>query len=102
MSINREYTKNAPKKLIDEILINKFMESYGGYFKNLLGSDDEILIVIKTIVQGLIQNINPKSILTPSFEKIMYTNDEYINDLEQMVFTMNKLLDDKTPNLTNN
>lgn len=92
--INSDFFKMNNKKTlkiyINDLIIDKFYD----YFFNIFKDKETVEIVCETIGTNLLKKINQNNFVTSDFNKLILSFDDYLNQLGQIIGSMNKLMND--------
>jgi hypothetical protein len=90
--INSDFFKMNNKKTlkiyINDLIIDKFYD----YFFEIFKDRETVEIVCETIGTNLLKKVNQNNFVTSDFDKLVLSFDDYLNQLGQMIGSMNKLM----------
>lgn len=90
--INSDFFKSNNKKSL-KIYVNELVhDKFYNYFFEIFKDKDTIDTVCETISQNLLKKINQNNFVSSNFKKIQMTMDDYINQLSQIIVSMQKLM----------
>lgn len=90
--IKSEFFKSTNKKTlkiyINDLITDRFYE----YFYEIFKDRETVEIICETIGHNLLKKINQNNFVTSDFEKMILSSDDYLNQLSQIIVSMQKLM----------
>jgi len=92
--INNNYFKKNSKKTLKLYLNDLVNDNFYTYFYEMFKEPDTARTICDNITDNLLANINQNNFSTADFKQIQLSTDDYISQLSQLLFSMNKLIED--------
>ena len=90
--INSDFFKSNNKKAL-KLYVNELVhDKFYNYFYEIFKDKDTIDTICETISQNILKKIKQNNFVTSDFKKIQMTMDDYINQLSQIIASMQKLM----------
>jgi len=90
--INSDFFKSNNKKTLKLYINDLINERFYDYFMNIFKDVETVETICETIGSNLIKKINQNNFVTSDFNKLQLTFDDYLNQLSQIISSMQKLM----------
>jgi hypothetical protein len=92
--INSDFFKSNNKKTLKIYINDLIHERFYEYFYEIFKDKDTIDTICETIGNNLLKKINQNNFVTSDFNKLLLTFDDYLNQLGQLISSMQKLMNE--------
>jgi hypothetical protein len=90
--INAQFFKSNNKKTLKIYINDLIHERFYNYFYEIFQDKETIETICETVGNNLLKKINQHNFVTSDFNKLQLTFDDYLNQLDQIIGSMQKLM----------
>ncbi len=90
--INSTFFKKNNKKILKTYVNQTVHEKFSKYFMSIFHDKETVDVICENISENLIKKINQNNFATSDFKKLQLTFDDYLNQLNQLLTNMQKLM----------